>query len=647
MKRKATLSLWLLVIFFAVVSLLVISCKGQDDEDINDDDDDDVADDDDDSLDPVGALALALDYLASVQNPEGFWMGEFVSDSTFNSDYILLMHYLDRVDPDRQAKAARYILDQQQPDGGWYAWPGGPSQISFSVLNYFALKLAGFPADDPALANARAYILSQGGAEAANMLIKIKLALFGQYPWDVMLPINTNVMLIEKLLYRVGYYHAILIPMTAIYENFQKVIPPPECGAGELFFEEPFGGSEDQKPRSGCCQQRSVDWMLERQEADGNWAGVFINTFFMLLALQSTGDAAYDPIIEKGMQGVRLFQIETQETIIQQFSQPPVMDTAYVMHTLLSAGMDSDEPMIQKAVDYLLSKQTKIYGDWHHNNPEGEPGGWGFEHHNQWYPDVDCAVMVLDAFARLDAQGLAPIRAEVSRGLDWVVSMQNDDGGWAAWDKNAVDIRQVILALNEPWVSADLSTADLTSRVLMALANLEKAGFEVDSQVIERGLAFVKSRQKQNGTWYGRWGVNYTYGTGQALQALAVLGEDTSQPRIQQAVAWLKSVQNADGGWGESPESYHDPALAGVGPSTAFQTAYVLIGLIGIGEKNSETVDRGIQYLVDTMAPDGSWFNEQYLGVGIDGYWYCRYDLTAIYKATYALVLYLTDPEGI
>jgi squalene-hopene/tetraprenyl-beta-curcumene cyclase len=440
-----------------------------------------------------------------------------------------------------------------------------------------------------------------------------------------------------------GYFHSVLIPFTLTYENHHVVRLPAERGIREIFVADPWAGVHERPPRKGCCAKKALDWMLERQEADGNWAGVFINTMFSLIALKSTEDPAYDEIIDRGMHGVDLFQNVDGDTMNQQFSQPPVMDSAYVLHLLLSAGLDADSPEMSQAAEWLRSKQTTIKGDWSVLNPDGEPGGWSFEHHNRYFPDVDCAVMVLDAFALLDGDDPAQsgTAEAMQRGVNWVVSMQNDDGGWAAWDKNALDIKELLPFLQDAlWLPVDISWADVTARALLALADLGYPGEFGDPSAIPQGLAFLKSQQTDVGAWYGRWGVNYTYGTGQVLQALAALGESPDLPYVRRAINWLLSAQNPDGGWGEDPISYLDPSQAGVGESTVFQTAYVLIGLIAMGEADNPPVERGVRWLLDAQQADGSWFDEKFLGCNLPGYWYSRYDLLSTYKAAYALLAY-------
>jgi squalene-hopene/tetraprenyl-beta-curcumene cyclase len=565
----------------------------------------------------------------------------FITDTSITAYYILLMHYLDMVDEARQAKAVRYILNEQQMDGSWNGYPGGRAVLDIMVLDYLALKLAGISANAPEMVKARNIILAKGGAEMASVLPKIMLALFGQVPWTSIPPLNTNLMLFEELLYHIGYHRSFLIPLLVIYENYYKVELNQDRCIQELFLEDPWAGVQESRPRKGCCQEKALNWILKRQEDDGNWSGVFNNTMYCLMALKSTGDSSYSNVILKGIQGVLAFQNEDEETLNQQFSRSPIMDTGYIIDVLVSAGVDSNNFAIQKAIDWLLSKEMTTYGDWHHLNPQGDPGGWSFEHYNQWYPDVDCTVIVLRGFSALSDDHLYNIREPVQRAINWVISMQNRDGGWAAWDKDVLDLASLIPLLNSPWLIADTSSADLTARVLTGLLSISDRIHWSDPAVINRAIQYIKDEQKEVGYWWGRWGVNYTYCTGEVLKGLAIAGENPYQKYIQKAISWLKSIQNPDGGWGESPRSYEDTIYAGVGESTATQTAYVLTGLIYSGEVNCPEVKKGIRYLLDTQNQDGSWSDLPFMGTNVPHVWYARYNMASTYKPADTLAQYL------
>jgi squalene-hopene/tetraprenyl-beta-curcumene cyclase len=635
----ATKAIVLGTVFLAVVALLVCGgCAGRTSS-ASAPSPTAVGDDDASPADSVdAALRRGLDFLRSQQTADGYWMGSFVTDTSYTADYILLMNYLGQVDEARQAKAAAYIVQQQQADGGWAEYPGGPSVIDIAVDDYLALKLAGRPADDATMTRARTFILAHGGGEAASVLIKTKLAYFRQVPWGSMIPLNTDIMAAPKLPYELGYFHSVLIPFTMIYENYRAVNPPAGRDIHEIFLADPWRGVHETPPPKGCCADEALAWILERQEADGNWAGVFVNTMFSLIALNSTGDPAYGDRIQRGLAGVELFQNVAPDTIDQQFSQPPVMDTAYVLHLLLAAGAPATDPDVARAATWLASKQSSIYGDWSVLNPGGKPGGWGFELHNRYFPDVDCTAMAVDAFAQMDGPHRFAFRDSIGKGVAWMISMQDRDDGWPAWDKNAIDPHKLFPALHDAlWLPADMSDADITARVILALADLDAAAYRDE---IAQGVAFLKAQQGAPGYWYGRWGVNYTYGTGQALQGLIAAGEPSDAPYIRRAVAWLKSVQNPDGGWGESPASYLDPNDIGVGPSTVFQTAYVLIGLIAAGAAETPEVAKGVAWLIAAQHDDGSWRDEQFLGCTLPGYNYSRYDLLSTYKSAYALLLY-------
>jgi squalene-hopene/tetraprenyl-beta-curcumene cyclase len=320
------------------------------------------------------------------------------------------------------------------------------------------------------------------------------------------------------------------------------------------------------------------------------------------------------------------------------------MDSAYVLHALLASGVNSGHPAIKKGIEYLVSRQSLIEGDWHYNSPHLEPGGWGFEHHNLWFPDIDCTAMVLDAFAQLDKPALQSIDKTVQSGINWIAGMQNRDGGFSAWDRNTLKPPQLMnYFFDMDWIYFDQSNEDITARAILSLSAFNYSKRKGNNGVIQRAIKLLKTKQDGEGMWYGRWLINYTYCTGQVLQGLIASGEDPSQTYIQNAVKWLKKVQNSDGGWGETPESYADPKYIGVGKSTALQTAYALIGLISAGETSSPQVLKGIEYLVKIQGTDGSWLDDEYLGTGVPIFFYCRYDLLPTPKALYALTLFLKE----
>ncbi len=592
------------------------------------------------------SVKRAVDFLISKQSPGGYWMGSFESDTSFNAYYIILMHYVDMVDAARQKKAVRLILKEENSDGGWSAYPGGPGMVHIAVLNYMALRLAGYTADDPVLKKARNFILSRGGAETANQFIQTMLALFGQVPWNKMMRFDTDILNYEALLFKVGYLHTGIIPLSIIYENYYKKTMPGNSGIREIFVNDPWKGVYEEEPSKGCCHKRGIKWIKSRQEADGNWCGVFLNTMQCMMALKSTGNPKYIPLIEKGMGGVRAFQRETGDIIRQQFSQPPVMDSAYALQALLASGVASDHPSIKKCVDYLVSKQSLIDGDWHYNSPHLEPGGWGFEHHNLWFPDIDCTAMVLDAFALLDQATLDEIDKSVQSGINWLAGMQNRDGGFSAWDRNTFKPPRLINYLMDmDWIYFDQSNEDITARAALALSDFNYSKRKGNNGAVQRAVKFLESRQDRDGRWYGRWLINYTYCTGQVLQSLIASGEDPSRVYIRNAVKWLKKVQRPDGGWGETPESYSDPEKVSASKSTVLQTAYALIGLISAGEASGPRVRKGIEFLVSMQRADGSWSDEEYLGTGVPNFFYCRYELLSATKALYALSLYLKNIE--
>lgn len=585
------------------------------------------------------SINKAVDYLVSIQNPEGFWEGLLDSDVSATADFILLARYLEKVDPIKEQKAVNYILSQQQDDGGWQGYPGGASFINISINAYFALKVAGVSAGMPEMIKAKTFILANGGADEADILNKYKMILFGQLPYSYLLPIDTILLIpgIRDFLFTMGYFTSVMVPVMIMYENHHICELPAENGIQEIFIRDPWKTGFDYPPIKAGMRDWAIDWLLERQEDDGNWAGVFTNSFWSLVGLHGLQRADLQPFIDKGFEGVLSYQHEYETTLFQQFSQSTLMDTPYVLVALLEAGMSSSDPVIEKAVNYILSKQSLIDADWKRMNPFGKPGGFAFERYNMHYPDVDTTFIVLDGLGRVDADTYPTLDDARQNAIGWATSMQNFNGGYPAWDKNCNPLFFWFTSLlRQAWAPYDGSVPEVAARGLLAMSLTD-----YDNKYRKRrAIRYIKRTQDAEGWWEGRWYVNSLYATAQIIQGLGAAGENTNQHYIQKAIKWLKSRQNADGGWGETHASYDHPELVGVGSSTRGQTAYVLIGLISAGEVDSAEVEKGIQYLLDNQLPDGSWYDEEFLGVNIVGYWYTKYSLLASWKSLHALALY-------
>ncbi len=600
------------------------------------------------------ALARARDYLLGRQHPEGYWIGFLENDSSSTGLAILLSHYLERVNPERNRKSVRHLLRTRNGEGGWVQTPEGSSHLDTSLINYVALAMEGIPEDDPGMEKTRRLIGSLGGLEKIHFFSKIVLGFFGIFPFQHLPWVTARLIENRGFIYRQGFARTILIPYMALYEmkavrDVSARIPLAMQewkghgrGAVEDAFKLVVGGfSLFQDPvLSPFHLEKCLEWIAERQEADGTWGGVFQVTFFSLMALHADRDERWESLILRGIQGVHSYQKETREEIIQQFSVSPVMDTAYTVRALCQAGVPGESPELRSAVRWLMEKQSLRLGDWKQNNPDGEPGGWSFEFHNTWYPDLDCTSMVLNALTYLPEEERQRVAHPMDRGLNWLLSMQNWDGGFAVWDKNNWLLFRVLSGLLDV---GDYSHADITARVLMCMSRLHRLARYQERSDLKRAIRlagrFLWSRQEHFTHWYGRWGVNYTYGTGQVLESLGCLGVKASHLLIRPVLHWIESRQNPDGGWGESVASYERRRFVPA-PSTVAQTSMVLLGLLGIGTPRKRAVERGILSLLEAQNPAGSWEDGAFFATNIPRVWYGRYELLPALFAVMALAGY-------
>jgi len=601
-----------------------------------------------------GAVAGAVDFLLTRQHPDGYWVGFLENDTGSTGLYILLSHYLGHTDEDRRRKALRHLLRTRNEEGGWVQFPGGPSHVDTTLINYLALALEGISEQDPWMTRSRRLVASLGGREEIHFFSKLVLGFFGVFPFEHLPWVTARLIESRGFIYRQGFARTIFVPYMALYEmkavrDVSGRIPlamrewgRPGGGAMEDAFRRVAGGFSLLRDPvlSPFHLERCLEWIAERQEADGTWAGVFQVTFFSLMALHADRDERWERLIRRGMAGVHGYQKETEEEVVQQFSVSPVMDTAYAVRALLQAGVPGNSPAVRSAVHWLVQKQSRTFGDWKQNNPGGEPGGWSFEFHNTWYPDLDCTGMVLNALTYLPEGEREPVLPQIDRGLDWVLSMQNWDGGFAVWDKNNWPFFRVLSVLLDV---GDLSHADVTARVLLCLSRLRRLARYRERPDLRRGIRlatrFLWSRQDRFSCWYGRWGVNYAYGTGQVLEALGARGIQASHLLVRPVLHWVERAQNPDGGWGESVASYEAGRFV-PSPSTAAQTAIVLLGLLGIGTSQKRVVERGIHSLLATQNKDGGWEDRAFFATNIPRVWYGRYELLPTLLSVMALCTY-------
>jgi len=605
------------------------------------------------------ALMDGRAYLMKRQHPQGYWLGTLFNDSSVTGVYILLAHYTGQVDARRQAEAVRFLLQGQGPDGGWEQYPGSGGNRDVTLINATALHAAGLRADHEALVRAQRFLLGPVRKQKINFFTKIFLAMFGQVPWEDLPWVSCRLMEHPSIIYRQGFPRVIVVPYMVLYENRRVMEMPP-------FFEEAAADPPSPAPQGpwrlrtveppfpaggrmedARCREQCIEWILERQEVDGTWAGVVQATAFSAMALAASDPVAFAHEIQLAVRGVESYQVEVDGGRMQSFSQGPVMDTAHSVRALLEAGVPSGAPSVQCAVRWLVEQQSLREGDWVYGNPQGPPGGWPFAFHNSWYPDVDDTAMVLTALAMLDPRALKPVMPAVERGLVWMLSMQNRDGGFPVWDKDNWAVFNLLKSLFDV---GDYSHADVTARVLVALSGWRgravlSGGGDVE-RAIRSGRSFLLEEQEDDGSWYGRWGANYTYGTGQVLEGLLLTGSRATDEPIRRAVDWLFSVQNPDGGWGESLESYatgrFEPA-----ESTVAQSAAVLAGLMHAGVRENPRFRRGVLYLLGAQQPDGSWQDRLFYAVNVPRAWYGRYELLSTQAALTVLAGIGTADPGI
>jgi squalene-hopene/tetraprenyl-beta-curcumene cyclase len=610
------------------------------------------------------AITRAQQHLISLQHPEGYWIGELIVDSTLCSDYVTFMHWAGDVDLDLQQKCIDHILGRQLPDGGWNIYPEGPSEVNASVKAYLALTLAGFSKEDPILVIARTKIRELGGIEKTNTYARLYLALLGQIPWDAVPTIPVEFLLLPRWLpvnlYAVSAWtRAMVVPLAIINHYKPTRVLPAERGISELYLDPtkvPRTKAAGLKqffilidrclkiiernrilPLRKTALNVAEQWMLERiGDGCSGLAAIFPAMLNSMIALRCIGYPATHPIYRKADADFRELFVDDEQGFRIQPCFSPVWDTAITLVSLSRSGIGESHSASRKAVGWLLAQEVRIAGDWAVNNPKPEPTGWCFEFNNPFSPDVDDTAMVLLA---LHTAGYRDDPSLYDRVVRWLLSFQNRDGGWAAFDK---DVQNPLLE-NVPFADhnaiLDPSCCDVTARVLEILGDL---GFRPGHPAIDRATLYLRETQESDGAWYGRWGVNYIYGTSQVLRGIRAVGLDMNEPWIQRGRDWLESCQNEDGGWGETLASYDDPSLRGKGVSTPSQSAWALLGLCAFREVNRASVERGVHYLVSSQNPDGSWSETLITGTGFPRVFYLKYDMYRNNWPLMALARYAT-----
>ncbi len=657
------------------------------------------------------AIGRTRQWLLGEQHSDGYWCAELEGDTILESETILLWAFLGREKSPLVAKAAAYLIEKQLPDGGWAMYPGGSVGISGSVKAYFALKLAGHDPDSEPMQRAREAIRAHGGADAVNSFTRFYLAFLGQISYDQCPAVPPEAILLPRWLpvnlsAVSAWSRTIIVPLSIISAMRPVRHLRSDQGIDELFLQKP----EDWPPlrcpglKGGtgllswdrffrtvdgllkACQRyrltplrrramaRCERWMLDRFEQSDGLGAIYPPIVWSILALKCLGHGDRSPAVVECHRQLEALILKNPDTgtVRLQPCKSPVWDTAIALRALVESGVPSESTAADRAAVWLLSKQTRRPGDWA-ETVQAEPGGWFFEHRNEFYPDSDDTAMVLMALRscfdrprpaagappqerpRVDGDGsrqaadeasqletIHSAAAAIDRGLQWMLAMQNRDGGWGAFDRNNDQEFLCHVPFADHNAMIDPSTPDLTARVLESLGRL---GYRLGHPAVDRAVAYVRGAQEFDGAWFGRWGVNYIYGTWQSITGLVEVGVAQDDPAVTAGARWLLEHQQSCGGWGESPDTYENPDLRGQGVPTASQTAWAVLGLLAAGLKDHPTVQAGIDFLLRTQNENGTWDEPQFTGTGFPQVFYLRYHYYPIYFPLLALARWASAIE--
>jgi squalene-hopene/tetraprenyl-beta-curcumene cyclase len=590
-------------------------------------------------------IERSREFLLAEQHPEGYWCGELEADAMLEADYIFLHTLLESGDPGRLQRACTEMMRYQNDDGSWSIYPGGPGNISLSVKCYSSAKLMGIGADDPRLVKCREWVLSHGGAVECNTFTKMYLCALGEYDYDAVPAIPPEIVLAPRWFYFNIYEisswsRSILVPLAIMYAKkpFKKI--PPEQGIDELF----VGGRANSilrlrmnrktliswrnfflvldrmlhfaeavhiRPLRKLALARAEKWMLKRMDMTDGLGAIYPAMANAIVALRCLGYSEDDPQVIRARDEFEKLGIEEpanevmpEPTFRMQPCVSPVWDTAQAVFALGEAGVGRGDARMIKAADWMLSKEVRHKGDWAVKVKKTEPGGWYFEFNNEFYPDTDDTAQVLLALSKVDNPREGYQHKVAQRAIEWEFAMQCRNGGWGSFDKDNTKMIFQYIPFADHNAMLDPPTVDITGRMLEMLAAY---GYTRADKRVEKAIQFIFRQQEPDGSWFGRWGVNYIYGTFLVLRGLDAIGVDHHEPQIQQAAEWIRMVQNPDGGWGETCGSYDDPDTRGVGVSTPSQTAWALLGLLAAGDDRSDSLAKGVRWLLTRQLPDGGW----------------------------------------
>jgi squalene-hopene/tetraprenyl-beta-curcumene cyclase len=611
------------------------------------------------------AIASATNALVALQRDDGHWVFELEADATIPAEYILLQHYLDEIDDPLQAELAHYLRSIQGTHGGWPLFHGGEFDISASVKAYFALKAVGDSPDAPHMARAREAIVARGGATSANVFTRIQLALFGEMPWQAVPEMPVEIMLLPRWfpfhLNKISYWsRTVIVPLLVLCAVKPRARNPRGVMVRELFapgthanpprakgsiWAHLFNGLDDvlrfvEPAMPKGARRRAIDaavaFVDERLNGEDGLGAIYPAIANSVMMYECLGYPKDHPHLLTAKSALKkLLMLEPGRSYCQPCLSP-VWDTGLACHALLEVGGESAVRAARQGLDWLVERQVlDVEGDWAVWRPGVRPGGWAFQYDNPHYPDLDDTAVVAMALERCDANAY---QASIERAAEWVRGMQSRNGGWGAFDADNDYQYLNYIPFADHGALLDPPTADVSARCVSMLAQL---GAGPEDAVFAKGLDYLRREQEQDGSWFGRWGTNYIYGTWSALCALNRAGVGKSDPAMRRAVTWLLSKQRADGGWGEDGRSYWaDQPRGEAVESTPSQTAWALLALMAAGEVDHAAVRRGLDYLLTTRKPDGLWDEELYTAVGFPRVFYLRYHGYRAFFPLWALARY-------
>jgi len=644
------------------------------------------------------ALERAVAHLLGLQSGDGWWKGELETNVTMDAEDLLLRQFLGILTEAITEPSARWIRSRQRDDGTWATFFGGPPDLSTTIEAYVALRLAGDSPDDAHMEKAAAYVRGAGGIERSRVFTRFWLALFGEWPWERLPVVPPELVLLPPSvplnIYDFGCWARQTVVALAVVAAHRPVRrlgfsvdelrsgaadrPAGSLGTWRGLFERldkvlhryerhPI------RPLRALALRRAEHWIVRRQEADGSWGGIQPPWVYSIMALHLQGYPLDHPVLRAAIDGLDGFTISDTAGRRIEACQSPVWDTALAVVALADAGEDAvggagdgdgaHGRSLATATDWLLDMEIAVPGDWSVRRPDLLPGGWAFEFANVNYPDIDDTAEVILALHRAEASraaGTSSRRSDdaVARGIDWVLGMQCSDGGWGAFDVDNTRALCRELPFCDFGELIDPPSADVTAHVVEMLAVTSGAGRPGAPAAVERGVRWLLDHQEADGSWFGRWGANYLYGTGAVVPALVAAGVPRSAPAISRAVDWLVAHQNDDGGWGEDLRSYTDPAFSGRGTSTASQTAWALLALVAAAEpppaaratsrheRLAGSSAAAAAFLAATQRPDGTWDEPWFTGTGFPGDFSINYHLYRLVFPVMALGRYRAGAGG-